>query len=70
MKVVVEDRNRIKKEELEEMMLVKRISYEDIGKIYNCTGSNIKKVAKRLGINLIQRRKINSKETFNKGTGW
>lgn len=61
--------SKYNKEELEEMILVKKISYENIGKIYNCTGSNIKKVAKRLGINLIQRRKINSKETFNKGTG-
>lgn len=52
--------SKYNKEELEEMILVKKISYENIGKIYNCTGSNIKKVAKRLGINLIQRRKINS----------
>lgn len=43
-------------------------SYEEIGKMYNCTGANIKRVAKILGIELSPRRKINPKETFNKGT--
>ena len=42
-------------------------SYEEIGKIYNCSGSNIRKVAQRIGITLKTRRKVNPKETFNKG---
>lgn len=41
-------------------------SYKEIGKIYNCSGSNIKKSAQRLGIPLKLRRKINPKETFNR----
>lgn len=56
------------KEELEDLILVQNLSYEEIGRMFNCTGSNIKKVAKRLGIDLPQRRKINSNETFNKDT--
>jgi len=43
------------------------ISYEEIGRKYGCTGANIKKQAKKLGIVLSQKRKINEKETFNKG---
>lgn len=43
-------------------------SYAAIGRKYGCTGSNIKKVAKRLGIELTERRKINENEHFNKGT--
>ena len=42
-------------------------SYEAIGKIYNCTGTTIKKVLKKLGFKLKLKRKINPKETFNKG---
>lgn len=42
------------------------VSYEDIGRKYNCTGANIKKVAKTLGIKLPQRRSVNPSETFNK----
>lgn len=60
--------NKYNKEELENLILVQNMSYEAIGKMYNCTGSNIKKVAQRLGIKLPSRRKINEIETFNKGT--
>ena len=56
-----------KKEELEKLILEGK-SYEEIGREYGCTGANIKSVAKRLGIQIGQRRKINPKETFNKGT--
>ena len=45
------------------------LSYEEIGRMYGCSGSNIKKSAKRLGIFLKSRRSINEKETFNKGNG-
>ena len=57
------------KENLQNMILVQKISYEDIGKYYGCTGANIKKVAIKIGIQLPQRRKLNENETFNKGTG-
>ncbi len=56
-----------KKDELEKLILTDKLSYETIGKLFNCSGTNIKKVAIRLGIDLPQKRKINSKETFNKG---
>lgn len=54
------------KENLERYILEENKSYEEIGRLYGCSGSNIKKVSKRLGINLPDRRKINPKETFNK----
>lgn len=55
------------KEKLEDLILVEEKSYDEIGSFYGCTGSNIRKVAKRLGISLPQRRTINENETFNKG---
>lgn len=58
---------KLEKENLENLILIKNMSYEDIGKIYNCTGGNIKKQAKKLGIVLPERRKVNIKESFNKG---
>ena len=57
------------KENLENMILVQKLSYEEIGRQYGCSGSNIKKVALRIGIELPQRRKVNDCETFNRGTG-
>ena len=57
------------KENLQNMILVQNISYEEIGKYYGCTGANIKKIAIKIGIQLPQRRKLNENETFNKGTG-
>ena len=56
-----------RKNELESL-INEGLSYEEIGRRYNCTGSNIKKVALRLGINLTPRRKINEKETFKRGS--
>ena len=58
----------IEKEKIEKLISEKK-SYEEIGRIYSCSGANIKKVCKRLNIQLEQKRKINPKETFNKGTG-
>lgn len=55
------------KENLEKLILVDKISYEQIGKLYNCSGANIKKTALKLGINLQPRRTKNPKETFGKG---
>lgn len=55
------------KETLDSLINKKNISYEEIGRMYGCTGGNIKKVAYRLGITIPKRRKINQIETFNKG---
>lgn len=55
------------KENLEQLILIEKLSYEEIGRRYGCTGNNIKKVALRLGIELKPRRSINEYETFNKG---
>lgn len=54
------------KEQLEKM-LSENLSYEEIGRYYNVSGNAIKKAAKKLGLTLQQRRKINSEEHFNKG---
>ena len=43
-------------------------SYESLGRKYNVSGTYIKRMAIKLGINLIQRRKINSSETFKRNT--
>ncbi len=47
------------KDKLEYLINVEKASYEEIGRKYGCTGSNIKKQAKKLGISLPKRRKIN-----------
>lgn len=45
------------------------MSYEQIGREQGCSGIYIRKLAIKLGIELPKRREINSKETFNKGSG-
>lgn len=57
------------KENLIKYIQEDKLSYEEIGRKYNCSGNNIKKIAKKLGIELQSRRIINSSETFNKGKG-
>lgn len=57
----------LEKENLEKAILQDRISYEELGRRYGCSGANVKKQAKKLGIELPQRRKINESEHFNKG---
>lgn len=57
------------KENLRKYIQDDKLSYEAIGRIYNCSGNTIKKAAKKLGIELQQRRVININETFNKNTG-
>lgn len=47
------------KENLEQLILVENLSYEEIGRRYGCSGGNIKKVTLRLGIELSPRRTIN-----------
>lgn len=55
------------KENLERLINVEKLCYRKIGEIYNVSGQAVKKAAKRLGIDIPQRRKINPKEHFNKG---
>ena len=56
-------------EKLKDYIFVQKLSYEEIGRIYNCTGNNLKKVMKRRGIELPVRSKNAGKESVNKGTG-
>lgn len=44
--------NKYIKEELEQLIFENKLSYEEIGRRYGCTGANIKKQAKKLGIEL------------------
>lgn len=54
-------------ENLKEMVFQDKFSYEKIGRMYGCTGSNIKRVMKRRGIELLIRSKNANKEPANKG---
>lgn len=56
------------KNDLEKLIFIDKLPYDTIGLKYNVSGSAIRKAAKKLGIELPARRKINSNETFNKGT--
>lgn len=56
------------KETLEKLINEDNVSYEEIGRMYGCTGNNIKKAAYRLGIKIPKRREVNPNETFGKGT--
>lgn len=56
------------KNELERLINVEHISYEEIGRKYSVTGQAVKKAAERLGILIPKRREINPSEHFNKGT--
>lgn len=57
------------KDNLERLINVENRSYREIGNMYGCSDSFIRKIAKQLGIQLPQRRKVNSNEHFNRGTG-
>ena len=54
-------------DKLQKLILTDKLPYMEIGRMYGCSGSNIKKTAERIGIELQSRRKINPKEHFNKG---
>lgn len=56
------------KEKLDYYINKENLSYEEIGRRYNCTGAAVKRAAERLGIHIPQRRKINPNETFRRGT--
>lgn len=55
------------KEELEDLLLKQGLSYEHVGRMFGITGAGIKKAAKKLGLQLPNRRLVNPNETFNKG---
>ena len=52
-----------------EQLIKEGVPYEKIGRKYEVTGACIKKVARKLGIKLEPKRKINPKETFGRGSG-
>lgn len=54
------------KEKLIDLVVKNNQSYESVGRLYGVSGAAIKKQCKKLGISLKSRRKINSKETFNR----
>lgn len=56
-------------ENLKKMVFEDNLSYEEIGRIYECSGSNIKKVMQRRGIELPVRSKNAGKKPHNKGKG-
>lgn len=60
---------KLTKTQLEDLILNQKMSYEQIGREQGCSGTYIKKLAIKLGIELPKRREMNSKETFNKGSG-
>lgn len=59
--------SNVTKEELKKLIFEEKLSYEEIGRMYEVSGGAIKKRAKKLGIELPKKRDINSSETFNKG---
>ena len=59
----------LEKENLEKYILVDKLPYTEIGRIYGCSDNNIKKVARQLGIELPIRSKNAGREPVNKGTG-
>lgn len=56
------------KDELERLINIEHVAYEEIGRKYGVTGAAVKKAAQRLGIETPQKRKINPSEHFNRGT--
>lgn len=60
----MEAKIKISKEEL--ISLINKYSYEEIGRMFGTSGTTVVHTAKRMGIKLIKKRKINQKETFNK----
>ena len=61
--------NWINEKETLERLIGEGVSYERIGRQYGVTGAAVKKAAKKLGIELEQKREINPNEHFNKGAG-
>ena len=59
--------NWINEKEALEKLISEGVSYERIGRRYGVTGASVKKAARKMGIELEQRREINPDEHFNKG---
>ena len=59
--------NWINEKENLEKLIKEGVSYERIGRHYEVSGNAVKKAAKKMGIELEQKREINPSETFNKG---
>ncbi len=59
---------KLEKDNLIKLLITERRSFEEVGRLYNCSGSNIRNTVRRLGINIAPRRNINPQETFRKGT--
>lgn len=59
---------KLEKDNLIKLLITERRSFEEVGRLYNCSGSNIRNAVRRLGINIALRRNINPQETFRKGT--
>ena len=58
----------VTKEELEKLILIQNLSYEEVGELYGVTGNSIKKKARKLGIDLsLKKRPIPRKEKIIKG---
>lgn len=53
-------------EELYKMIHVDNLSYIQIGKMMNCSDSNVKNIAKKMGIPIPSRRKINPSESLHR----
>ena len=58
--------NWINEKENLKKLIDEKIAYDTIGKKYGVSGNAVKKAAKKIGIELLERRKINPKETFNR----
>ena len=56
------------KDKLYDLIVNQEMSYEEIGRMYGCSGANIKNAAVRLGLPIKKRREVNDSETFNRGT--
>jgi hypothetical protein len=59
--------NWISEKEALEKLIKEGVSYERIGRQYDVSGNAVKKAARKMGIELEQKREINPSETFNKG---
>ncbi len=60
---------KYKKEELEQLIKVEKLSYEEIGRRYSVSGTYIKKIASKLGVILDRRSKFPENFVpYNKGT--
>lgn len=56
------------KDQLIDLVFNQKMPYDEIGKIYGCSGSNIRKIMRNiLNITLPKRRSINECEQFNRG---